>query len=69
MSNVSIQALLFYFNSAIGIGVGFVLNLVLMLTFHFSEYHLGQLKAKIAKLRTQLLEPPKVCNLMILSLG
>ncbi|GFZ11718.1 P-loop containing nucleoside triphosphate hydrolases superfamily protein [Actinidia rufa] len=24
-----------------------------------SEYHLGQLKAKIAKLRTQLLEPPK----------
>lgn len=25
-----------------------------------SEYHLGQLKAKIAKLRTQLLEPPKV---------
>lgn len=27
----------------------------------FSEYHLGQLKAKIAKLRTQLLEPPKAC--------
>lgn len=27
-----------------------------------SEYHLGQLKAKIAKLRTQLLEPPKVCK-------
>ncbi|KAF2323612.1 hypothetical protein GH714_036318 [Hevea brasiliensis] len=25
-----------------------------------TDYHLGQLKAKIAKLRTQLLEPPKV---------
>ncbi|KAF2300992.1 hypothetical protein GH714_019009 [Hevea brasiliensis] len=25
-----------------------------------TEYRLGQLKAKIAKLRTQLLEPPKV---------
>ncbi|KAG8380137.1 hypothetical protein BUALT_Bualt07G0162300 [Buddleja alternifolia] len=27
--------------------------------FKYAEYHLGQLKAKIAKLRTQLLEPPK----------
>lgn len=26
-----------------------------------TEYHLGQLKAKLAKLRTQLQDPAKVC--------
>ncbi|KZV56096.1 Developmentally regulated G-protein 1 isoform 1 [Dorcoceras hygrometricum] len=34
-------------------------NIILMRYLTHTEYHLGQLKAKIAKLRTQLLEPPK----------
>ena len=39
-----------------------ILKLLLLLYYvYYAEYHLRQLKAKIVKLSTQLLEPQKVC--------
>ena len=38
-----------------------VIFVVVVIIIMATEYHLGQLKAKIVKLRTQLLESRKVC--------